>query len=28
VTEGGCEVMTSATPKSIVAIEDLVGHGG
>jgi Xaa-Pro aminopeptidase len=28
VTEGGCEVITSATPKSIAAIEDLVGHGG
>jgi len=28
VTKEGCEVITAATPKSIAAIEALVGHGG
>jgi Xaa-Pro aminopeptidase len=28
VTIGGCEVITAETPKSITAIEALVGHGG
>jgi Xaa-Pro aminopeptidase len=28
VTSGGCEVITAETPKSVAAIEALVGHGG